>query len=500
MKRPRLPRAASQSLLGALTQATLSWVVCCACGGTDTTHIGPSVGGRATPDVTVARPELNELLPEPNEARAGGDTTNELLFGVSAFLPAADNITRENSRLFATGNGFFNQAWITAPSSNESRDGLGPLFNARSCASCHFKDGRGRPPLAEGEGFIGILLRLSVPTSDGAGELVPDSNYGGQLQPFGVDDVPGEGVPRIVYRAIPGQYADGEAYELLEPTYVIEELAHGPLGPDIRISPRVAPAMIGLGLLEAIPEARLLELSDPDDIDGDGISGRVNEVWDVESGSLAVGRFGWKAEQPSVRQQSAGAFLGDIGITSSLFPDRECSPNQVACQMASSGGEPELSDRLLDRVERYSQLLAVPGRQDYAEPAVLRGKARFGELGCGGCHSPNHRTSPDAELEEVRDQLIWPYTDLLLHDLGEGLSDNRPSFAAAGNEWRTPPLWGIGRYPTINGHDRLLHDGRARGVAEAILWHGGEASAAKQAFEELSAAERRDLVTFVESL
>ncbi|MEO8185088.1 MAG: di-heme oxidoredictase family protein [Deltaproteobacteria bacterium] len=434
-----------------------------------------------------------------NEARPGGETTNTLLFGPNAFLPAASNITRENQRLFATGNGFFNQAWITAPASNDSRDGLGPLFNARACAECHFKDGRGRPPLEEGGGFVSMLLRLSVP-GERDGDTVPEPNYGGQLQPFGVAGVPGEGAPRVLYRSVARQYADGEPYELLEPSYLIEAPAHGPLQNDLQVSPRVAPAMIGLGLLEAIDEARLLELTDPDDADGDGISGRVNLVRDIAANSVTVGRFGWKAEQPSVKQQSAGAFLGDIGVTSSLFPLRECSGTQLECQAAASGGEPEISDRLLERVARYAQLLAVPARLEYTVPAVLRGKARFAELDCDGCHVPSHRTAPDAELEEVRDQLIWPYTDLLLHDMGEGLSDHRPSAQASGNEWRTPPLWGLGHYPSVNDHDRLLHDGRARGVAEAVLWHDGEGAAAREAFVRLSVDERADLVAFVESL
>jgi CxxC motif-containing protein (DUF1111 family) len=229
---------------------------------------------------------------------------------------------------------------------------------------------------------------------------------------------------------------------------------------------------------------------DPDDFDDDGISGRVNRVWDVEAGALAIGRFGWKAEQPSVRQQSAGAFLGDIGVTSSLFPERECSSAQLDCLLATSGGEPELSDRLLDRVERYGQLLAVPARADYADTEILLGKARFAELECDGCHIPSHRTRADAELEEVRDQLIWPYTDMLLHDMGDELSDERPSAEADGNEWRTPPLWGIGRYPDVNGHDRLLHDGRARGVS----------TRSREAFRRLSAPERGFLIAFVESL
>lgn len=468
----------------ARTLSALCVLWCSACSGLDESFVGPFVGTEAEAD--------------PNEARPGGDTTNELLFGRSAFLPAAHNITDENDRLFATGNAFFNQDWITAPSSNDSRDGLGPLFNARSCASCHFKDGRGRPPLDADEPFISMLLRLSV--AEGSGHPVPEPSYGGQLQPFAIGGVPGEGSPRVSYTTITGTYADGEPYELLRPTYIIEDLAHGPMSPDILISPRVAPAMIGLGLLEAIDDASLYALVDADDFDGDGISGRVNRVWDVEAGSLALGRFGWKAEQPSVRQQSAGAFLGDIGVTSSLFPEQECSSAQLDCQLAMTGGEPELSDRLLERVERYGQLLAVPARLDYADLDILYGKARFSEVGCDGCHVPSHRTRADAELEEVRDQLIWPYTDLLLHDMGEDLSDERPSAEADGNEWRTPPLWGVGRYPDVNGHNRLLHDGRARGVAEAILWHGGEAARSREAFRRLSAKERGFLIAFVESL
>jgi CxxC motif-containing protein (DUF1111 family) len=258
--------------------------------------------------------------------------------------------------------------------------------------------------------------------------------------------------------------------------------------------------MIGMGLLEAIPESRLEGLADPDDADADGISGRINRVWDVATQALAIGRFGWKAEQPSVRQQAAGAFLGDMGITSSVFPVQECTDAEQECRNAPGGGDPEISDLLFERVVRYSELLAVPGRAAFAEEEVLRGKARFAELGCGGCHTPSHRTSADAELDEVRDQLVWPYTDLLLHDMGDALSDQRPSYAASGNEWRTPPLWGLGHYRDVNGHERLLHDGRARGVAEAIIWHGGEAEPAKQGFLELPGESRLDLIAFVESL
>jgi CxxC motif-containing protein (DUF1111 family) len=412
-------------------------------------------------------------------------------------VPTLDTDTR---LAFFSGNAFFEQNWVAAPASTSARDGLGPLFNARSCGTCHFKDGRGRPPLAPDEPFSGLLLRLSVDGSDEHGAPLPDPSYGGQLQPFAIDDVPVEGSPRVEYELVRGQYADGEEYELQKPTYRIEDLAFGPLSEGIRISPRVAPAMVGLGLLGAIPDARLLELEDPDDADGDGISGKANRVWDVERAQMVLGRFGWKAEQPSVRQQAAAAFLGDLGITSSLFPIQECTPGQAACRDATSGGDPELSDLLLERVQRYSEVLAVPERDDYASAEVLRGKRVFGELGCGSCHVPRHVTGSDFAVAALTEQRIWPYTDLLLHDLGDELSDRRPSFEAEGNEWRTPPLWALRFYSRVNGHDRLLHDGRARGVAEAVLWHGGEAEAAKRRFVEALAEERAALIEFVESL
>jgi CxxC motif-containing protein (DUF1111 family) len=439
-------------------------------------------------------------LVEPGEWLPGGDTTNTLLLGANALTPPADNITPEHETMFFTGNSFFNRPWVQAPSSTESRDGLGPTFNARSCSACHFKDGRGRPPLVPDEPFVGLLLRLSIDGQGPNGEPVGDPVYGGQLQPFAILDVPAEAAPRVTYQKVPGQFADGDAYTLLAPTYEILEPAFGPLDPELRVSPRVAPAMIGLGLLEAISEDTLRALADPDDADGDGISGRMNQVWDIDRQALAVGRFGWKAEQPSVRQQSAGAFLGDMGITSSLFPEQDCPGPQSECQNAVAGGDPEIPDHLLDRVVLYARLLAVPARQEYGDDEVLHGKRLFAELGCATCHVPRFVTGTVPDLPEVSEQTIFPYTDLLLHDMGEELADHRPSFAASGSEWRTPPLWGLRFYPVVNGHDRLLHDGRARGVAEAILWHWGEGAAAREGFRALPAVDRAALVRFVESL
>jgi len=437
---------------------------------------------------------------EEGEWLPGGDTTNTLLFGSNAFTLPAANITAEHELAFFTGNSFFNNPWVTAPASTESRDGLGPLFNARSCSACHFKDGRGAPPADATEDFEGLLLRISIDGVADNGGTIAEPVYGGQIQPFSVDGVPPEARPTVTFAEVPGTYTDGATYALRHPTYELTELGYGPISPDVRISPRVAPGMVGLGLLEAIPEERLVELADPDDGDADGISGRINHVWDAEAEATVVGRFGWKAEQPTVRQQVAGAFLGDIGITSSIFPNQNCTESQTDCLEAALGGSPNIEDLLLGRVVIYSMLLAVPSRQDYASDDVLRGKELFGEAGCEACHTANHVTGTLAGFPELENQSIWPYTDMLLHDMGDELSDNRQSFEAEGNEWRTPPLWGLRFYPEVNGHNLLMHDGRARGVAEAILWHGGEGTFSRDAFTDMDALDRQTLIRFVESL
>jgi CxxC motif-containing protein (DUF1111 family) len=243
----------------------------------------------------------------------------------------------------------------------------------------------------------------------------------------------------------------------------------------------------------------VLARADPDDADHDGISGRANWVWDQAAGASALGRFGWKANQPPLRQQAAGAALGDIGLTSPLFPGQNCGAGQAACAAAPSGGEPELSERFLDRLELYTQALAVPAMRAPRDASVRRGWELFNRAGCAACHTPTLTTGPH-RLAALSGQIVHPFTDLLLHDLGPGLADGRPDFLASGSEWRTAPLWGIGLIERVNGHTRLLHDGRARDLAEAILWHGGEAAAAREAFRTMAPDERAALLAFLKAL
>jgi CxxC motif-containing protein (DUF1111 family) len=401
---------------------------------------------------------------------------------------------------FFIGNAFFNSPWIAAPATAGARDGLGPLFNARSCDACHNNDGRGRPPLEEDERLVSLVIQFSSPTPGSNNEPGPDPRYGANLNPFAIGGVPAEGTVRIRQRELPGQYVDGDAYVLLAPQYAFEELAYGDLAPDTRFSPRVAPAVFGAGLLEAIPEAQILQFSDPDDADGDGISGRPNRVWSAVAGKMVIGRYGWKSNQPDIAHQSAAAFATEIGMTSSLLPQQTCTSVQTACATAEDGGSPEISDEIFAHIVNYQRRLAVPARRNLESEPVKRGAQVFLDAGCAACHRPTFVTGELAGEPWIAGQTIHPYTDLLLHDMGEQLADGRPDFEASGQEWRTPPLWGLGLQQTVNGHTRLLHDGRARDFSEAILWHGGEGERAKEAFRTLPQADRAALLAFLDSL
>ena len=432
-------------------------------------------------------------------AMSGGQGT---VFDITAdaFALPVRNISRAHRRDFVIGNSLFNENWVTSPASVKKRQGLGPVFNTTNCSACHFKDGRGRPPLNEKEGLVGLLLRLSVPGAGPHNEPVPVPNYGDQLNHRAILGVPPEGNVKMSYSVVEGRYVDGTPFSLRKPTYSFENLTAGPLPDNLLISPRVAPVVAGLGLLEAISEADILKNADPLDVNKDGISGKPNYVWSVVRKRREMGRFGWKANQPDIAQQNFSAFFGDLGITSQFKPLQNCRPAQKECLTAFQLKIPEIDAKSLQQVDVYVKTLAVPARRNLDNPLVTRGETVFKQSQCASCHVESFRTGVDAEFPENSNQDIAPYTDLLLHDMGPGLADGRPDFEANGSEWRTPPLWGIGLVETVNGHTHFLHDGRARNLEEAILWHGGEAENSLKKVLALSEPDRRALLSFLQSL
>lgn len=479
---------------------------------------------------------------DPSERFPGGGATVDR-DDAKAFSQSAPALGFAGEANFKSGNLLF----------RGTPAGLGPLFNTQSCQGCHNQDGRGSPPANADEPMISMLLHLGIEDSAAPGGVRPDPVYGDQLQPLG-DGVPGEAFPSVVVDEIRGSYPDGDPWVLHRPTYVVRDPAYGELDPKIAWSPRVAPGMIGLGLLEAVSEADVLAHADPDDADRDGISGRPNFADDVLLGVRRLGRFGVKATQPSVLQQAAGAYRGDVGVTSSIFPAGPCTAMQPAClerEAQRDDGAPEIADVQLALVEFYSRHLAVPVRRGWDDSTgtfvaeVLRGREMFHESGCAGCHVPSFRTGvaagsvlgdvdlfeltqPATPLATLSDQTIWPWTDMLLHDMGgwcaptaretptgapctdgadcawvrrcDGLADGLTQGEASGTEWRTPPLWGLGLVQVVNPRAGFLHDGRARTIEEAILWHDGEARAARDRFVAASRADRAALLAFLGSM
>jgi CxxC motif-containing protein (DUF1111 family) len=464
--------------------------------------------------VAITRPTDDFSKPERFEKMQGGAATTPKVADDNALSQPSANLSFADQERFALGNGLFRKDWVTAPSSTQASDGLGPLFNARACQSCHLKDGRGHAPAAPGGDATSFLVRLSVPPDAAqAGDIAasriaaaPHPTYGLQLQDNAAAGVPPEGRVHIDYTPVPVELSGGETVELRKPTLSIDNPGFGPLPADLMMSGRVAPAMAGMGLLEAVHQADILALADPDDANGDDISGRPNLVGDGKGG-VTLGRFGWKAIQPTVELQTAHAFSGDMGLSSPVAPEHwgECTAQQADCRAMPNGaqqryGDTEVPRDLLDLVTFYSENLAPPARRDVDDPTVLAGKAAFYGAGCPACHVPKFVTSRAAAHETKRFQLIWPYTDLLLHDMGDGLADNRPEGLADGREWRTPPLWGIGMARQVSADAGFLHDGRARSLQEAILWHGGEGQRARDRYVALPKPERDALVRFLESL
>lgn len=463
----------------------------------------------------VVKPTTDFSVAEEFESRQGGKATSKKIVNRDIFSHPSANLTFEEEQRFKLGNALFRKLWVSAPSSTLASDGLGPMFNARACQSCHIKDGRGHPPEGDSDA-TSMVLRLARPaqtqeeTVDIANYRVlnfPDPVYGKQLQDLAVPGLQSEGRMEISYAEHPVELGDGSVVFLRQPHYSIADLTYGALHPDTVPSPRIANPMIGLGLVEAIHPSDIFALADEEDEDGDGISGSTALTRDLETGEVVLGRFGWKAQNPSIRAQSAAAFAGDIGLSTPDIsnPFGDCTQEQPACFSYPTGvqehlGDAEAPEQVLELVTFYSRHLAVPARRDVNDPQVLHGKRLFYEMECSSCHTPKFVTRRDNEEPALSFQLIWPYSDFLLHDMGEGLADGQTVGNADGREWRTPPLWGIGLTKIVSGHTFFLHDGRARSLLEAILWHGGEAEKSKQMFQRLSKDEREAVIRFLESL
>lgn len=434
----------------------------------------PTLSSRALPGGQTTHINLNPL----------GDRSAEAFSQPVANLPLADR------GRFALGNSFFTSPWVSAPASTRARDGLGPLFDAAACQDCHVRDGRGHAPPGPKQALTAAVVRLTGPQG------TPDPIYGSQLQTHAVAGLAPEAKVRVHWQSHTVRLPDGFEVELRAPRLELSELSDGSLAPDTRAGLRIAPPMIGLGLLESIAAADLRAA--PDD---KATAGQVREVTDRVSGRLALGRFGWKAAQPSVRQQSLAALVEDMGITSALFPQDNCSPAQAACRALPHGGTPELEPAIEDGLVFYARHLAVPARRDADRPEVREGEALFAQIGCAGCHRPQWTTATVADAPALSKQTIWPYTDLRLHDMGPGLDDGVDEAGVPSRFWRTPPLWGLGHTATVSGpHAGYLHDGRARTATEAILWHGGEAQAARDAWAALPDNKRRRVLRFLGSL
>jgi CxxC motif-containing protein (DUF1111 family) len=452
---------------------------------------------------------------EQNERQPGGDITHKRLY--ASFLYPGEKLSSKQQLDFWSGVSFFRDPWVAAPSATGNRDGLGPLFNTRSCIDCHTAGSRAK--IDEAGQILPLSLVVRLGSKDPKMTSV-DPVYGGQIQPRAISyrltdaalikqspytDNVGEAWLDKRYNKILGSFSDGETFELLKPDYQLTRLAYGELAPHIGISVRLAPNIFGMGLLNAIKGVDLLNQEDIDDSDADGISAKYNRVPNVITGDIELGRFGFKAKQPNLHQQVAAAFRDDIGITNTSFSDESCTKTQTACNYAAEyGGHSlanlEIPDNRLDLTVTFNELLGVPPARNLQSETAQMGRTLFYQAKCQQCHTPTYITDENYPVKELAKQTIWPYTDLALHDMGEGLADGVYEFNANGREWRTAPLWGIGLQQYKTGQQRFLHDGRARTINEAILWHGGEAELAKQAYMALNKKQRDALVKFIKAI
>ncbi len=410
-----------------------------------------------------------------------------------AFSFPFSGMSSDDDNMHGLGDLAFDQTFLTAPANQNS--GLGPAFNNVSCISCHHNDGKGLP--TAGDPQSSLLMRISLEQgNDPNGDALPVPGYGTQLQDKSVFGKSPECRVNITYSTQSYSFPDGATYELRTPTYTLTNLHTSITAPYVT-SPRLAPPVFGLGLLEAIPEADIINNADVNDVNGDSISGKPNYVWNPELQKKMLGRFGLKANTATLIVQVAAAYNNDIGVTNRIFP-KETIDGQP--QMDGLNDDAELPDNILHAVKFYVQSLQAPARRNVNDEEVLKGKQIFYDAQCESCHKQSFRTAVNVAFPALSNQLIRPYTDMLLHDMGPGLADGRPDFDANGNEWRTTPLWGLGLSAVVNYPAYFLHDGRARTITEAIMWHGGEALQSKNYVQQLSKADREALLKFLMSL
>ncbi len=437
------------------------------------------------------KPDNWEEQSNNDEWYSGGKQT-VFIQGAGAYSSAFPFLSARNSMVHEIGDKAFEQTFVSGGLINP---GLGPLYNSVSCTSCHIGDGRGTP-IGPGPNIVSLLFKMSLAGQNPHGGPLDVPGFGTQLQHNAIFGTQPEAQINISYSTISGEFGDGSSYYLQQPNYSINN-SYLPIPSGVMFSPRIAPPVFGLGLLEAVSDQTILEYEDEWDSNNDGISGKPNYGWDIKSQKKKLGRFGWKAAATSVLQQTAGAYNEDMGITNFLFPFENSEGTALNNDPIA---DPELSDSLLYAVAHYVSTLAVPARRNVDQPLIKRGKKIFFDIQCENCHRSEMRTATNVGFAEVSNQRIFPYSDMLLHDMGEGLADHRPDFDANGYEWRTPPLWGIGLSKTVNGHENFLHDGRARSLEEAIIWHGGEAENSKNQYLQLNANDRAALLAFLKSL
>ena len=445
---------------------------------------------------------------QPDPTLSAGDFTLKRA-DATAFAEPAPVLTYKQQQIFMRGRQHFNQKWVIFPSMGGDW-GLGPTFIADKCSGCHIGGGRGVMPTAEEEP-VGVLIRMSIPGTDEHGGVKPHPAYGDQFQNQGLtgkdaynhgvgDRVPPEGTVYIDWDdAGVVEFADGEKVTLRKPKPRFDKLTFGPIGPETMLSLRFTPPIFGMGLLEAAPEETLLDIAKKQV--AHGISGRPNTVWDPYTKQTRMGRFGWKANVPTIRMQIALAFHGDIGATTSLFIEDNCTSVQALCLASTPNNRPEVIDLNWDETEFWTQGLAVPARRNVTDADFKRGEVLFDDAKCSVCHVPTMKTAAEFKpLPQLANQIFHAYTDLLIHDMGEGLSDGRPDYQAKPTEWRTPPLWALGLSEIVTGSTSMLHDGRARNATEAILWHDGEAKVSRDAFRKMSKVDRDALLKFLNSI